>query len=152
MERYRSVGVATIAALMGTDRVSGDESRPMARTDDNHPLAAAATTRPGPGFMFEMGRDFSQIGRRCERAVVTAYWDLRVHGTADLPAFRACTTLYRIHHPEAPMREARRLVAEWIDHHLVRGDAGPTPGCDCSKETSSIAGRPGHEIYSARAE
>jgi hypothetical protein len=23
------------------------------------------------------------------------------------------------------------LVAEWIDHHVVRGDSGPTPGCDC---------------------
>ncbi len=71
------------------------------------------------------------IGRRCERAVVTAYRDLRGIGVGDLPAFHSCATLYRIHHPEASLGEARRLVAEWIDHHVVRGDAGPTPGCDC---------------------
>lgn len=79
-----------------------------------------------------MGRDFSHIARRCERAVLTAYRDLRTCGVADLEAFRACTTLYRIHHPEASLNEARRLVAEWIDHHVVRADQGPTPGCDCN--------------------
>jgi hypothetical protein len=73
----------------------------------------------------------STIVRRCERAVVTAYRELRVTGNDDLSAFRACTTLYRVHHPEASVQEARRLVAEWIDHHVVRGDAGPTPGCEC---------------------
>lgn len=78
-----------------------------------------------------MGRAFSQIARRCERAVLTAYRDLRAHGNDDVSAFRACTTLYRIHHPEASLSEARRLVAEWIDHHVVRSDSGPTPGCDC---------------------
>jgi hypothetical protein len=79
-----------------------------------------------------MGRDTSQIARRCERAVVVAYRELRSVGTADMEAFRACTTLYRIHHPEASINEARRLVAEWIDHHVVRADQGPTPGCDCA--------------------
>jgi hypothetical protein len=78
-----------------------------------------------------MGRDFSRIARRCERAVVTAYRELRLCGADDLHAFQACTTLYRIHHPESSLSEARRLVAEWIDHHLVRADGGPTPGCDC---------------------
>jgi len=78
-----------------------------------------------------MGREFSHIARRCERAVVTAYRDLRELGTPDLSAFGACTTLYRIHHPEASLNEARRLVAEWIDHHVVRGERGPAPGCEC---------------------
>ncbi|HUC18346.1 MAG TPA: hypothetical protein VMA37_11765 [Acetobacteraceae bacterium] len=78
-----------------------------------------------------MGREFSHIARRCERAVVTAYRDLRRGGCGDLESFQACTTLYRIHHPEASISEARLLVAEWIDHHVVRGDKGPTPGCDC---------------------
>ncbi len=78
-----------------------------------------------------MGRETSLIARRCERAVVVAYRELRTIGTADMDAFRACTTLYRIHHPESSVNEARRLVAEWIDHHIVRADAGPTPGCDC---------------------
>ena len=78
-----------------------------------------------------MGRTENRIARRCERAVVTAYRELRGVGTAALDAFGACTTLYRIHHPEASLNEARRLVAEWIDHHVVRADQGPTPGCDC---------------------
>ena len=67
----------------------------------------------------------SQIGRRCERAVVTAYSELRQIGSDDMSAFQACTALYRIHHPEASINEARRLVAEWIDHHLVRKVPGP---------------------------
>ena len=78
-----------------------------------------------------MGREFSYIARRCERAVVTAYRDLRTLGTNDVSAFGACTTLYRIHHPEASMSEARLLVAEWIDHHLVEQSKAPTSGCDC---------------------
>ena len=60
------------------------------------------------------------IVRRCERAVVTEYRELRQVGSDDLAAFQACTTLYRIHHPEASIGEARRLVAEWIDHHVVQ--------------------------------
>lgn len=79
----------------------------------------------------QMRSDDGQIARRCERAVVTAYRDLRTLGTDDMGAFQACTTLYRIHHPEASLNEARRLVAEWVDHHVVRGDQGPTSGCDC---------------------
>jgi streptomycin 6-kinase len=67
----------------------------------------------------------SPVACRCERAVVNAYSELRLHGTDDMSAFVACTTLYRIHHPEASLGEARRLVAEWVDHHLDRsaGDA-----------------------------
>jgi hypothetical protein len=78
-----------------------------------------------------MGHDGRQIARRCERAVVTAYRELRLRGTDDMAAFQACTTLYRIHHPESSLNEARRLVAEWVDHHVVRGDRTPTRGCDC---------------------
>jgi len=78
-----------------------------------------------------MGREFSHIARRCERAVVTAYRELRAHGSADFTAFQACTALYRIHHPEASEAEARRLVAEWIDHHVVRRSTAPTEGCPC---------------------
>ena len=52
--------------------------------------------------------------------MVTAYSELRQHGSDDMSAFVACTTLYRIHHPEASLGEARRLVAEWVDHHLDR--------------------------------
>jgi len=75
--------------------------------------------------------DESRIARRCERAVVTAYRELRQIGTDDVAAFQACTSLYRIHHPEASINEARLLVAEWIEHHLVRRDTGRTSGCLC---------------------
>ena len=78
-----------------------------------------------------MGRDFSHIVRSCERAVVTAYRELRETGSDDFSSFRACATLYRIHHPESSMNEARRLVSEWIDHHVLRADTSPTMGCDC---------------------
>ena len=78
-----------------------------------------------------MHQGTSQIARRCERAVVTAYRDLRQHGSGDLAAFQACTALYRIHHPEASLNEARRLVAEWIDHHVARDGRGVAPGCPC---------------------
>ncbi len=73
----------------------------------------------------------SSIARRCERAVVTAYSELRQIGQSDMAAFQACTSLYRIHHPTASISEARLLVAEWIEHHLIRCEEGPTPGCDC---------------------
>jgi hypothetical protein len=52
--------------------------------------------------------------------VVTAYRDPRAIGVDDLSAFHSCSTLYRIHHPESSLSEARRLVAEWIDHHVIR--------------------------------
>ena len=79
-----------------------------------------------------MGREFNiPSGRRCERAVVTAYKELTERGNADPDAFRACTTLYRIHHPEASLNEARRLVAEWVDHHVVQGRMDQTDGCGC---------------------
>ena len=77
-----------------------------------------------------MGRE-TVITRRCERAVVTAYHELRKVGSNDMSAFRTCTALYRIHHPEASLNEARRLVAEWIDHHLLSLEAASTEGCGC---------------------
>ena len=106
MPMYLSAGPSTIAALMVVDRMAL-ESRPGA--------APLGTDHLAPTEI-----ELAQIPRRCERAVLTAYRDLRTHGTADLPAFEACTTLYRIHHPEASLTEARNLVAEWIDRHLDR--------------------------------
>ncbi len=51
-----------------------------------------------------------------------------------MAAFQSCTTLYRIHHPEAKLSEARALVSEWIDHHITSARTGATPGCDCGDE------------------
>ncbi|MFT8980299.1 hypothetical protein, partial [Gluconobacter oxydans] len=66
-----------------------------------------------------MSIETSRIGRKCERAVVTAYQELREVGQPDMPAFSASTPRYRIPPPESSVKEARRLVAEWIDHHVV---------------------------------
>ncbi|MFT8876125.1 MAG: hypothetical protein ABF932_06155 [Gluconobacter potus] len=78
-----------------------------------------------------MSIETSRIGRKCERAVVTAYQELREVGQPDMPGVSAGTPRDRIHHPESSVKEARRLVAEWIDHHVVRQARGQTPGCDC---------------------
>ncbi|GBR44410.1 hypothetical protein [Neokomagataea thailandica] len=78
-----------------------------------------------------MSFETRRIGRKCERAVITAYQELRGVGQPDMQAFAACTTLYRIHHPESSVTEARRLVAEWIDHHVIRQAQGQTNGCNC---------------------
>jgi hypothetical protein len=91
-------------------------------SSDSNPREKPAGDRGGDGAL---------IARRCERAVVTAYRELRETGTGDFSAFRACTALYRIHHPESSANEARRLVAEWIDHHVILAETGATPGCDC---------------------
>ncbi len=117
MEVYRSLGASIIAALIGPDR--SDREQPGSVDMD-------------PSQAVRMQVEFRQIGRRCERAVVTTFCELRDAGTADPDAFRACITLYRIHHPEASAAEARRLVTEWVDHHVVRRDHGPTPGCECA--------------------
>ncbi len=122
MAIYLSAGASTIAALIAIDRVGLDQSR-AEPVEPNNPRSAEASAGAA--------NDFSQIRRSCERAVVIAYCDLRALGTDDLSAFRACTVLYHIHHPETPMQEARHLVATWIDHHVVVGQRGPTPGCDC---------------------
>ena len=82
-----------------------------------------------------MARNQSRTIRRCEAAVITAYRELREIGTDDPQAFDACTTLYRIHHPEAAVSEARRLVAEWIDYHVSRQHADlPQPDCGCGED------------------
>jgi hypothetical protein len=72
-----------------------------------------------------------QISKRCERAVVTAYCELRDRGTPDPVAFSACTTLYRIHHPEASISAARDRVAAWIDHFVVGTPDDLPEACPC---------------------
>jgi hypothetical protein len=52
---------------------------------------------------------------RCERAVLQAWHDLRALGSDEVSAFHACTTLYRIHHEDASLHDARDIVAEWLE-------------------------------------
>jgi len=75
-----------------------------------------------------MRAEDSRIDCRCERAVVTAYLELRELGTSDVYAVQACITLYRIHHPQSSTNDARRRVTEWID----RG-TGSRKGAACRR-------------------
>ncbi|MCT6879160.1 MAG: hypothetical protein ACRCVY_00995 [Commensalibacter sp.] len=74
----------------------------------------------------------NSIYRKCERSVITAYKELREAGIGEVQAFKSCTTLYRIHHPESSINEARRLVSEWIDHHVHHHTKGSPPDCRCN--------------------
>jgi hypothetical protein len=51
---------------------------------------------------------------RCRGAVIRAYDNLRTAGMDDRNAFLAAARLYRTHHPDADMKNARCLVAGWI--------------------------------------
>ena len=66
---------------------------------------------------------------------------LRHVGNDDMAAFQAaCTTLYRIHHPEASLNEARRLVSPsgstitWCKAH-----AAQPPRCPCDWQGPAVA-------------
>lgn len=55
--------------------------------------------------------------KRCGcRAVVTrTYRELRERNIPDVAAFDTATTIFRMHHPEVPLSEARYAIAEWLD-------------------------------------
>ena len=52
---------------------------------------------------------------QCKKIVQRAFSELRRRGVAEAPAFDSATTLYRLHHPEVPLREARFTIAEWLE-------------------------------------
>ena len=52
---------------------------------------------------------------RCQAAVTRAYHNLRGRGVRDLDAFDTATVIFRFHHPEATVIQARSVVAEWLD-------------------------------------
>ena len=52
---------------------------------------------------------------QCRKIVQRAFRELRQCGVPEASAFESATTLYRIHHPEVPEREARFRIAEWIE-------------------------------------
>jgi len=95
MAIYLSAGPSTIAALMVVDRMTANAS-PETHTD----LGTLC--------------DCEAADRRCEQAVLTAYQDLRLHGTPQPSALEACATLYRTHHPDASPTDARTLITAWL--------------------------------------
>ena len=52
---------------------------------------------------------------QCKKIVQRAFNELRQRGVAEIPAFDSATRLYRLHHPEVPLREARFRIAEWLE-------------------------------------
>lgn len=52
---------------------------------------------------------------QCRKIVQRAFDELRRRGVAEIPAFDSATTLFRLHHPEVPLREARFKIAEWLE-------------------------------------
>lgn len=53
-------------------------------------------------------------GSACREAAMRAYSALRASGVIDPRAFEAAVTVFRHHHPEAQVRHARHIVAEWL--------------------------------------
>ena len=56
----------------------------------------------------------ANIQCQCQIAVKNAYRQLRNDGVADLSAFNTATTIFRYHHPEKTLRQARITVSEWL--------------------------------------
>ena len=50
----------------------------------------------------------------CEEVVKRVFRELQESGVAEESAFESATTVYRLHHPEVPEREARFRIAEWL--------------------------------------
>ncbi|HYD98634.1 MAG TPA: hypothetical protein VEH84_04570 [Alphaproteobacteria bacterium] len=51
---------------------------------------------------------------RCRRAVTRAFRELRGCGQPDRTAYDAALAVFRWHHPEASVSEARETVAAWV--------------------------------------
>ena len=50
----------------------------------------------------------------CRAAVERVYREFIRHGDDDCQAFESAVRVYRFHHPEASLRNARYAVAEWV--------------------------------------
>jgi hypothetical protein len=54
-------------------------------------------------------------GCRCQMAVTNAYRQLRERGVSDFNAFDTAAVIYRYHHPDTTVTQARSQIAEWLD-------------------------------------
>ena len=52
---------------------------------------------------------------RCHLAVTNAYRQLRGRGITDVAAFDTATIIFRFHHPEKTVMQARATVSDWLD-------------------------------------
>lgn len=51
----------------------------------------------------------------CFSAVTTAYGQLKARRVPEPAAFKSATTVYRFHHPDVSLADARATVAAWLD-------------------------------------
>ena len=51
----------------------------------------------------------------CQTAVTNAYRQLVAGGVPDLAAFKTATAVFRSHHPESSVPEARAQISDWLD-------------------------------------
>ena len=57
---------------------------------------------------------FGIAERVCEQVVKRVFRELQASGVAEESAFESATTVYRLHHPGIPEREARFRISEWL--------------------------------------
>ena len=50
----------------------------------------------------------------CKEIVKRVFRELQESGVEEESAFESATTVYRLHHPEIPEREARFRISEWL--------------------------------------
>ena len=50
----------------------------------------------------------------CHEAVLRAYGELKDRNVPNTAAFDSAVTVFRYHHPEIPVIEARYTVADWL--------------------------------------
>ena len=50
----------------------------------------------------------------CEEVVKRVFRELQESGVVEESAFESATTVYRLHHPEIPVQEARFRISEWL--------------------------------------
>lgn len=53
-------------------------------------------------------------GCGCRIAVTRVYRELKQRNIPDVAAFDTATAIFRLHHPEVPLFEARYAIAEWL--------------------------------------
>ncbi len=51
----------------------------------------------------------------CRVAVTRAYRELKKRDIPEISAFDTAATIFRLHHPDVPKREASFTVAKWLD-------------------------------------
>ena len=55
----------------------------------------------------------------CQAVVIRTYREMRKHGAADRPAFRAAMRVLSLRHPERNAKEVKTLASQWVADALT---------------------------------